>query len=349
MSLNRGIPSSFPECGRWLEPYLSEQVKHLNREGAILQSRYRIVKLESEGGMSFVYKVEDERLNKYWALKELKAAVEFLEGSVEYAQFKTEARILADFSHTAFPSVIDFFLDSGKAYIVEEWIEGKTLESICGKGLPEEKIREITIQLVDALDYIHKKGVVYRDLKPQNIMITRDGGIKLIDFGIARFYKAGKRKDTVLAGTPGYAPPEQYGRGQTDIRTDIYSLGATIYFMVSGIHPPEEQFDIQLPAEYRSKITPELDRVLRKAMKSKPDERFQTLDEIRASFGKEHHRGLTGSVLLLILAAAVFSVFLFSEARVPFFYSLLLILLIYGFVWAVKEIRKGSRRSGKGV
>ncbi|MHC9539164.1 MAG: serine/threonine protein kinase [Vulcanimicrobiota bacterium] len=315
-------------------------------DGTVLQGRYRVVRLESEGGMSFVYKVEDERLNKYWALKELKAGVEFLDDSVEYAQFKTEARILADFSHPAFPSVIDFFLDAGKAYIVEEWIEGKTLASICGGGLPEGKIREFTVQLLDALDYIHKKGVVYRDLKPQNIMITEGGRIKLIDFGIARFYKAGKRKDTVLAGTPGYAPPEQYGRGQTDIRTDIYSLGATIYFMITGVHPPEEKFDIQLPVEYRSTISPELDRALKKAMKAKPDERFQTLDGFRASLDKKHHRGRTKSMLLSIIAASVFSVFLAAEARVPFLYSLLLILLIYGFVWAVREIRKGSKRSG---
>ena len=311
--------------------------------GKVLQNRYRILKLESEGGMSFVYKVEDVRLNKLWALKELKAAAEFTDESPEYGQFKAEATILAGFSHQAFPSVIDFFIDSGRAYIVEEWIEGKTLDSICGGGLPEEKIRDITGQIADALEYVHGKGVIYRDLKPQNIMITGGSKIKLIDFGIARFYKAGKRKDTVQAGTPGYAPPEQYGAGQTDPRTDIYSLGATIYFMVTGAHPPEERFDICLPSEYADRVSPELGKALTKALRSKPDERFQSLDELRSSL-RISARGFPTAVLITIAAAAALSVLLTAEARVPFLYSLLLIGLSCAFIWAVREIRRNKKK-----
>jgi eukaryotic-like serine/threonine-protein kinase len=308
-------------------------------EGVTLLERYRIIKFESEGGMSFVYKVEDGRLQKFWALKELKADVDYLDDSMEFNQFKTEARILADFSHPAFPSVVDFFLDKGKAYIVEEWIEGMTLESMVREGLPAERIREITIQILDALDYIHRKGVVYRDLKPQNIMITKDNRIKLIDFGIARFYKAGKRKDTVLAGTPGYAPPEQYGQDQTDIRTDIYSLGACLYFMAAAVHPPEEKFSIGLSEDLKQKLAPELSRAIEKAMMVRPEDRFQTIDEFRRAIDRRS-RSFNKSVLLAIILGAL--AIALAESRVPYLYVLLLCILIYGFVWAVREIRKSS-------
>jgi serine/threonine protein kinase len=314
----------------------------MHKEGEILQNRYRILRLESEGGMSYVYKVEDQRLNKCWALKELKADGEFLDNSVEYTQFKTEARILADMSHPAFPVVIDFFLDDRKAYLVEEWIEGKTLETLGTEGLQEARVRDFALQILDALDHIHKNGIIYRDLKPQNIMVTTDNRIKLIDFGIARFYKAGKRKDTVLAGTPGYAPPEQYGQGQTDIRTDIYSLGASLYFMITGGHPPEERFDMELPDEYRSRCSPELRAALKKAMKERPEERFQTVDEFRESLTPRHERKKEASLILATIICSLILILVVAEARVPSFYLLLVFVLIYGFIWALREIRKRS-------
>jgi serine/threonine protein kinase len=314
----------------------------MHKEGDILHDRYTILRLQSEGGMSYVYKVEDQRLHKFWALKELKADRDILESSVEFNQFKTEARVLADFSHPAFPGIVDFFIDEKKAYLVEEWVEGRTIEALCAEPLSEERILELAHQLLDALEEVHKRGIVYRDLKPQNIMVTGDYRVKLIDFGTARFYKAGKKKDTLLVGTPGYAPPEQYGKGQTDVRTDIYSLGATLYFMVTGAHPPEDRFDIELPGDCRQNVSPLLGDAMKKAMKSKPEERYQTLDELRTALqpgGRrrrfEHPAVLAGVVIALV------SIVLCAEARVPAFYFVLLGILVYGFIWAVREIKKG--------
>jgi len=318
----------------------------MHSEGDLLHDRYRVLKLHSEGGMSYLYKVNDQRLQKPWALKELKADGPLGENSVEFNQFKAEARMLAELSHPAFPAVVDFFVEKGKAYLVEEWIEGPTLESAAREALPEEAIRVLSHQLLDALEHLHKKGIVYRDMKPQNILVTADTQVKLVDFGTARFYKAGKKKDTLLVGTPGYAPPEQYGQGQTDTRTDIYSLGATMYFMATATHPPEDRFDATIPEDAARKLSPSLKAIMEKSMRMEPGDRFQTTGEFRDALqAKDRAPGLRRGKSWIPAAVAGFSllVFLAAEVRLPAFSMVFLGILIYGFIWAVQEIRKGSR------
>lgn len=328
--------------------------------GELLQNRYRILEPVSEGGMSHIYRVEDQRLQKQWALKELKSDAPIPGDSLEYRQFQGEARLLAAFSHATLPAVIDFFLDGGKACLVEEWIDGETLEHFVGDGLPGDMIAGITLQIIDALEYIHEKGVVYRDLKPQNIMITPERRIKLIDFGIARFYKAGKKKDTLLVGTPGYAPPEQYGSGQTDIRTDVYSLGACIYFMATGTHPPADSMRLELPPGMEEKLRPIPPEALTKALKPDPHERFQSLRELRETIAgisaveaapKANQRGpglREKAALLAIIIASALAMALISEARIPIYYGISIFLILYGLVWSIRELLSRKKRRVKG-
>ncbi|MDQ7826597.1 MAG: serine/threonine-protein kinase [Candidatus Eremiobacteraeota bacterium] len=314
----------------------------MHKEGDILQERYRITALHAEGGMSYLYRVRDERLKKCWALKELKCQGAISHESPEFRQFQAEAVMLAEFSHGAFPAVIDFFIDGGKAYLVEEWIEGETLEALGSRegGIQEETAAKYVVQLLDALEYLHGHGIIYRDLKPQNIIVTRDGSLKLVDFGIARFYKAGQKKDTVYAGTPGYAPPEQYGKGQTDARTDLYALGACLYFMLTGIHPPEDRFNLELPPGTRH--SPFVASLVKRAMRQDPAERFQSIQEFRQALEARHRKSSAPALagLPLMLAAVVLFAVCTAELRVSAFYTVLICLLAYGFVWAVRELRR---------
>jgi len=137
------------------------------------------------------------------------------------------------------------------------------------------------VKICDVLSYIHAEGIVYRDLKPDNVIIKSDGSIKLIDFGIARVYKRGKLKDTVIMGTPGYAAPEQYGTSQTDQRSDIYSLGALMHHIVTGGDPREKPFDFDPPSSMGVKISPYLENIVMKALSMKPDQRYQNAGEMK--------------------------------------------------------------------
>lgn len=211
--------------------------------GEIIESRYRIVRLLGEGGMNRVYLAEDLTGTDRWALKVAKDSSEVQTSQQEiYTQFLKEISILTTLRHESLPRVIDYFSDGSRHYVVEELIDGETLESRLRHGnLPTGIVLECALALCDVLELLHRKGIIFRDLKPANVMLTRDGAIKLVDFDIARHYKEGKTGDTELLGTPGYAAPETYGAAQSDARSDVYSLGATIHHLITGIDPGENQ------------------------------------------------------------------------------------------------------------
>src|SRR6266513_3673989 len=161
--------------------------------------------------------------------------------------FKREAFLLAGLTHPNLPRIYEQFNDSGRWYLVMDYIEGETLETYLNKmggKLPIEKVLNIGIQLCSVLDYLHTRqpSIIFRDLKPANVMFTTGDHIFLIDFGIARHFKPGQAKDTTALGSSGYAAPEQYGRTQTTPRADIYGLGATLHQMVSGNDPSDTPF-----------------------------------------------------------------------------------------------------------
>ncbi|NUU79478.1 serine/threonine protein kinase [Paenibacillus xylanilyticus] len=249
--------------------------------GSLLGGRYRIVSILGSGGMSHVYKAEDMKLpGKIWAIKESVTALPC------EANMETEAALLTSLRHPRLPLIVDFFVpdEEGYTYLVMEYIEGQTLSDYhkqCRGKIPLEHMTEFTLQLLDVLSYLHglNPAVIYRDLKPSNIMITPDHEVRLIDFGIARSFKAQNGEDTVKLGTAGFAAPEQYGTGQTDARSDLYGLGALLlYLMTCGAYTEWIQ---GVESSIRSDVPRTYIPVVRRLLRHNPEERFQSADEVR--------------------------------------------------------------------
>ncbi len=222
----------------------SDTYKSVSHVTHLLKKRYRIVSQLGSGGYGKVYKaVDTEFANRLVAIKEMLQHGLSEQEIVEVTEaFKREALMLATLTHPNLPSIYDYFTENGRYYLVMSFIEGVTLDDYLeakGGSLPVEKVLQIGIQLATVLSFLHmrKPAIIFRDLKPSNVMRTPDGQIYLIDFGIARHFKQGKAKDTLVLGSPGYAAPEQYGRSQTSPQTDIYSLGVLLHYLLTGIDP----------------------------------------------------------------------------------------------------------------
>jgi tetratricopeptide (TPR) repeat protein len=216
----------------------------------LLKHRYRIVTQVGKGGFSSVYKAEDIQFgNRVLAVKEMSQHGLSQKEIDEAAQaFEREALLLARLKHPYLPSIYDHFNEAERWYLVMDFIEGNTLEehlnAALGGYLSFEEALQIGIQLCSVLGYLHTRqpSIIFRDLKPANIMLTPDGHLYLIDFGIARHFKPGQAKDTAAFGSVGYAAAEQYGKAQTTPRSDIYSLGATLHQMLTGDDPSDTPF-----------------------------------------------------------------------------------------------------------
>ncbi len=216
----------------------------------LLKGRYRLLEQIGQGGMGAVYRAEDTHLgNRLVAVKEMSArgfSPAELEAAIE--AFQREALLLAQLSHPNLPHIYEQFSEGNHWYLVMDFIAGETLEAHLARApggrLPVQEVLQIGTQLATVLSYLHTRQppIVFRDLKPANIMLTPDGRLYLIDFGIARFFKPGQTKDTIPFGSAGYAAPEQYGRAQTTPQADIYSLGATLHQLLSGTDPSQAPF-----------------------------------------------------------------------------------------------------------
>jgi serine/threonine protein kinase len=214
--------------------------KHL-----LLKERYNLLSNVGQGGFGTVYKAEDTLFNnRIVAIKELSQQGMTAQEKKEAAlAFQREARLLASLSHPNLPEIYDQFPEGANWYLAMRFLEGKTLETYLSEAtnsmLPILEALDIGVQLCTVLDYLHTQQppIIFRDLKPANIMRVPDGQVYLIDFGIARLFKPGQAKDTAAFGSPGYAAPEQYGNAQTTPRSDIYSLGAIFHQLLSGNDP----------------------------------------------------------------------------------------------------------------
>lgn len=257
-------------------------------QGTLLNGRYRIVDILGQGGMGSVYRATDENLGVEVAVKENLFTTD------EYArQFRLEAVILASLRHQNLPRVTDHFVVEGHGqYLVMDYIEGEDLRQRMERitTIPEEDAILIGAAVCDALNYLHTRRppVLHRDIKPGNIKITPDGRVYLVDFGLAKLIQGSQTTTTgARAMTPGYSPPEQYGTARTDPRSDIYSLGATLYAGLTGVIPEDGlarvMDNIQLtPIRKNSpKVSRRLAAVVEKAMEAYPDDRYQTADEFR--------------------------------------------------------------------
>ena len=213
--------------------------------GAIVRGRYRVLRRLGEGGMGSVYEIEElRRPGTVYALKELLDDGTLPQDELDQARarFAAEIALMRRLRHPRLPAFVESFDESGKRYFVMEYIPGGTLDerlSAAHATLPERDVLDWAIGICDALTYLHRQRppIIVRDLKPGNIMVTPTGDVRLIDLGIARTYKPGKQTNTENLGTMTYASPEHLGQTQTDPRSDIYSLGATLYHLLTNIEP----------------------------------------------------------------------------------------------------------------
>ncbi len=217
---------------------------------SMLKKRYTLLSQAGRGGFGAVYKAIDTGLkNRLVAIKEMSQnSLDLRERAEASAAFNHEAMLLASLTHPNLPGIHDQFTEAGRSYLVMDFIEGETLEEALRKlgprKMPIEKVLDIGLQLCAVLEYLHTRQppIIFRDLKPANIMLNPSGHVYLIDFGIARHFKPGQKQDTTALGSSGYAPPEQYGKSQTTMRADIYSLGATLHQLLTGDDPSETPF-----------------------------------------------------------------------------------------------------------
>jgi len=215
----------------------------------LLKQRYHLLNRLGQGGMGSVYQAEDTELgNRLVAIKEMsQKGLNQQEADEATNAFKREALLLAGLMHPNLPRIYDHFSEQGRWYLIMDFIEGQTLEDyLTQKGgmLPLEEVLEYGTQLCNVLHYLHTRQppIIFRDLKPDNVLRTSDGHLYLIDFGIARHFKPGQARDTIAFGSPGYAAPEQYGKAQTAPSADIYSLGVMLHQMITGEDPTLKPF-----------------------------------------------------------------------------------------------------------
>lgn len=259
---------------------------------SMLQQRYMIVGLAGRGGMSAVYQGVDTRLQRRIAIKEMsQAKVAPADMAAAEARFEQEARILGALSHPNLPRIQDSFSEYGRSYLVMDYIEGKTLHQLMkdgqGQPLPVAQVIFYALQLCAVLDYLHQQHppIIFRDVKPSNIMVQPDGHLYLIDFGIARFFKEEQALDTVFLGSPGYAPPEQHGVSQTNPRSDIYGLGATLHYCLTGRDPyyAKEQFAFAPIRTLNPQVPVELDQLIQSMIAQDEQQRPASIQEVAAT------------------------------------------------------------------
>lgn len=248
--------------------------------GTVIGERYRVERVLGSGGMGRVYLSSDAKLpGKRWAVKETLAATE------DYERIGNEARMLTRLRHPSLPQVVDFLSPdaSGRVFLVMEYIEGMNLGEYaarCG-GRPDLAfVLELTLRICDVLDYLHGQSppIVFRDLKPGNVMIGADGAVRLIDFGIARSTGPGRLDDTVKLGTIGFAAPEQY-EGRSEPSSDQYALGALLLHLCTG-----GQFSAWTPEAQRAlrpDLPPPLAAAIRKMLSYRAEDRYASIAEIK--------------------------------------------------------------------
>lgn len=295
--------------------------------GDLIDGKYKILNEIGRGGMSTVYLAINEKANKPWAVKEVRkngiSNRELVKQSL-----MVEINLLKKLKHKGLPSIVDIIDQQDNYLIVMDYIEGITLENIMQEeGVqPQEKVVDWAIQLCDVLQYLHtrKPAIIYRDMKPSNIMLRSDGSVVLIDFGTAREFNERHVEDTTCLGTQGYAAPEQFGgMGQTDERTDIYSLGATMYRLVTGHNPSEPPYEMYPITHWNPRLSTGLEGIIAKCTSKDPKSRYQSVQEVR--YALEHYRDLDlDSIrryrrnLRILLAAGGMTAMLFGASGVSY-------------------------------
>lgn len=288
----RMIPQAPVPAARTAAPAISATPGVVTAPGLtpVLAGRYTVERVVGRGGMSTVYRAYDTRFsNRLVAVKEMVDQFDTPEERAEAARdFARESDLLAELRHPGFPIVFDRFSANSRHYLVMEYIEGENLEKAVNARTtpyPEDQVRTWALELCSLLAYLHEQPqpVIFRDLKPGNILSEPSGRLRLVDFGIARFFKSSQTADTMPLGTSGYASPEHY-TGQTDARSDIYSLGATLHHLLT-LRDPSRQPPFQFPpvSSLNPAVSPELDAIVGRALTPDRALRFNTVREVEVA------------------------------------------------------------------
>lgn len=254
-------------------------------DGQVINDRYILQYELGRGGMSKVYLARDIKLNMDWAIKVLDVSSKSSHAKIYKIATEKEVSLLKSLKHPALPRIVDYFLMDEKMYIVMDYIEGSTLMEILereGKQREEDVVKWMRA-VCDVLNYLHtrKNAIIYRDIKPSNIMLTPEGDIKLIDFGIARTYKSTSNSDTEYLGSRGYAAPEQCSQlGQSDERTDIYGVGATMYHLLTGKHPDQPPYEFYPIRKWDKSFSRGVQQIVQKCVMTDPQYRYQTAFDV---------------------------------------------------------------------
>ena len=262
--------------------------------GSLVDGKYKILRIVGKGGMSVVYQAVNEKANKIWAIKEVrKDGVQNFE--VVKQNLIVETEMLKRLDHPNLPSIIDVIDGEGCFLIVMDYIEGNSLSSALrtSGAQNQDDVIEWSKQLCDVLGYLHSRTppIIYRDMKPSNVMLKPDGNVCLIDFGTAREFKSSSVEDTTCLGTQGYAAPEQYGgHGQTDARTDIYCLGATMYHLLTGHNPSKPPYEMYPIRQWNPMLSSGLEEIITKCTQRNPNDRYQSCAELL--YALEHYQDL---------------------------------------------------------
>lgn len=276
--------------------------------GQVVGGKYKIIHKAGKGGMSDVYLAINEDVNREWAVKEVHKEKTLDpryggDGETKVKQtvrkdVSNESQIMSRLKNQHLPRITEVLETESSYLIVMDYIEGKTLkkELIDSGPLPQEDVVDIAMQMCDALGYLHglTPQIIYRDMKPDNIMRKPDGTCILIDFGISREYKEEEKdSDTTCLGTRGYAPPEQYadaGLGQTDPRSDIYALGATMYHLVTGKDPSRKPYEMRPIRKWNPALSSGLEAIIIKCTQNDPEKRYQDVQQLMTAL--LHYREL---------------------------------------------------------
>ena len=250
--------------------------------GTVIDGKYEILTEIGRGGMSIVYLAMDTHLNKQWAVKEIKKKGSGKNDEIVVNSLLAEANMMKRLDHPSLPRIVDIIDNDVTIYVVMDYIEGESLDKILNEyGVqPEELVIGWAKQFCDALGYLHsqKPPIIYRDMKPANVMLKPEGNIKIIDFGIAREYKEQNLADTTVLGTKGYAPPEQYS-GQTDPRSDIFALGMTMHHLLTGVDPRNGEAYAPV-RQWNPELSEGIEAIIDKCVEPVAENRYQSCADL---------------------------------------------------------------------
>ena len=283
--------------------------------GTVIDGKYEVLREIGRGGMSVVYLAMDTRLNKQWAVKEIRKKGNGKNDEVVVNSLLAEANLMKRLDHPSLPRIVDIIDNGLTIYVVMDYIEGESLDKILNEygAQSEEMVIGWAKQLCDALGYLHsqKPPIIYRDMKPANVMLKPEGNIKIIDFGIAREYKEQNLADTTVLGTKGYAPPEQYS-GQTDARSDIFALGMTMHHLLTGIDPRSGEAYAPV-REWNPELSEGIEIIIDRCVEPAAENRYQSCSDllydlehpelITKGFKKKQKRKLWSFIISLSLCA----------------------------------------------